>query len=152
LDLQQKHGGKSSSFFTRVLSATNQRGYPELLFISIVPRGLKPELRQIVMPQNLQTVEELRKATHLAERTLGFSKTSNVAAFTDILTARIKGLADKIASMERRSFQRPPQNSWIPRPSHLAYQHQHLRQHQPAPVPNTPENFPSPLRQNGTGS
>ncbi|XP_060560070.1 uncharacterized protein LOC132720099 [Ruditapes philippinarum] len=151
LDLQQKHGEPSSSFFTRVLSATNQRGCPEQLLISIVLRGLKPELRQIVMPQNLQTVEELRKATHLAERTLGFSNTSNVAAFTDILTAQIQGLADKIASMESRTYQRPPQNSWTPRPRHPAYQHQDLRRHQPAPFPHKPEHFPSPLRQNGTG-
>ena len=146
LDLQQKHGESSSSFFTRVLSATNKRGYPEQLLVSIVLRGIKPELRQIVMPQNLQTVEDVRKATHLAERTLASTASSNVAAFTDILTTQIQGLADKIANIETRTYQRPPQNTWKPRPRQPSYQPQ-----QPAPVTSAPRHFPSPIRQDGTG-
>lgn len=39
------------------------------LLMSIVLKGLKPELQQIVMPQNKQTVEEEWKAAMLAERT-----------------------------------------------------------------------------------
>ena len=85
-------------------------------------------------------------ATHLAERTLASTASSNVAAFTDILTAQIQGPAYKIDNMEPKTYQRPPQNTWKPRPRQLTYQPQ-----QPAPDTSAPGHFPSPLLQDGTG-
>lgn len=149
LDLQQRHAENSTSYFTRILSATNQRGYPEPLLVSIALKGLKPELRQIVMPQDLQTIEDLRKAAHLAERTVASTSSVNVtAAFTDIVTAQIQGLADKIASMETSHSYQPPQpSSWAPRPRQQQFPPRYQgRQQQPAPMSRP---APSPLRQNG---
>jgi hypothetical protein len=69
-----------------VLQVTNNKSYPESLVLSLALKGLNPEIKQIVMPQNHTTNEALRKASNLAEKTVvATDNTVRVAAaFSDI--------------------------------------------------------------------
>jgi hypothetical protein len=104
LSLSQYPGESTASYFTRILKTTNNKGYPESLLVSIVLKGLQADLKQIVMPQNLRTVEALRKAASLAEKTVAATNQSAsvAAAFSDIVTKQLQGLTDKLSQLEMR--------------------------------------------------
>lgn len=130
------------------------------MLLSIILKGLIPEIKQIVMPQNHQNIDDIRKAAHLAEKTLASTQNTNIAAtFTNIVTEQIKGLADKIARLEHNNLNMPqtvPHRTMTNRKP--AYNQQ--PNYQPVQQPNyQPQNFypsqprqsaPSPLRQEQT--
>lgn len=103
LSLQQQPTESISSFFTRFLKVTNDRGYPEGLLVSILLKGLSPQIKQIVMPQNHTDVENIRKAAVLAEKTLASTTCTNVAVtFMDKVSEQIQSLAQQISQLQMR--------------------------------------------------
>ena len=68
--LRKLPGESLDDYFLRVQSFSRDN-VPEQFLVSVAIPGLTPELKQIVMPQpNVKTLEDLRIATTLAERTL----------------------------------------------------------------------------------
>ena len=55
----------------------------ENLSAGIVLSGLKPSIKQIVMPQDPQTVEAVRKLACLAERTVNETTIQRVSAVSE---------------------------------------------------------------------
>lgn len=143
LSLQQQPNEQTASFFTRFLRASNNKGYPESLLVSIALKGLNSDIRQIVMPQNHRTIENIRKAASLAEKTLASTNHSNIAAtFSDIVSQQIKGLADKINRLESRDWE--PTSEVPTRTRQQRYRPPQPDYEQPTAVRNVPQ--PSPLR------
>jgi hypothetical protein len=100
-DITQSPEETSSRYITRVLNAAQNMQYPEEMLASITIRGLRSEIRNIVMPQGLNDLEKIRKAAQLAERTLATAPTAHVAAaFSDIVSEQIAGLSEKNCSDE----------------------------------------------------
>ena len=65
----QNQEESAEEFFSRSSDIAVQRQLPENLAISIIMKGLKPELIGIIMPKNPKTLDELRQAMVLAEQT-----------------------------------------------------------------------------------
>jgi translation initiation factor 6 (eIF-6) len=91
-----------------VLQVTNNKSYPESLVLSVSLKGLNPEIKQIVMPQN-HTIEALRKASNLAEKTVAVTDNTAIvaAAFSDIATKQIRQITKKLAQLEQQ-----PKQTW----------------------------------------
>jgi hypothetical protein len=89
LSLKQNPTESVAAFFTRVLKCTTNRTYPESLITSVAVQGLLPELKTIVMPHNHKTLEGLRQAATMAERTVAAT-----TGATSILSA--EAIADKV--------------------------------------------------------
>ena len=53
---------------------TSNKNYPESLLTGIALKGLTVDIKTIVMPQNHKTLEDLRKAAMLAEKTVRYSE------------------------------------------------------------------------------
>jgi hypothetical protein len=117
LSLNQQRGESCTSYFTRILQVTNHQRYPEDLLTSVALKGLNAEIKAIVMPQNIQTLEDLRKASIMAERTVAATASSICAAtnFQDSLSRQLKEMTERLAQMELR-YQQPrqqdPQPTW----------------------------------------
>ena len=102
-DLKQNMGETCASYFMRVLTVSNYREYPQEMLVSLTIRGLVPNIRRIVMPQGLKTLDKIRRASERAERTIVSTASSNVTdAFANIVSAQIKSLTKKIANIEPR--------------------------------------------------
>lgn len=117
LSLSQQRGESCTSYFTRILKVTNNQRYPEDLLTSVALKGLNAEIKTIVMPQNNLTLEDLRKASIMAERTVAATASSICAAtnFQDNLSRQLKEMTERLAQMELR-YQQPrqqdPQPTW----------------------------------------
>ncbi|MEW8547940.1 MAG: hypothetical protein AB2693_30915 [Candidatus Thiodiazotropha sp.] len=78
LNTKQLKDEPCASYFTRFTRATANKEYPESILTGVVINGLLPPIKAIVMPQDLMTVEAVRKAACLAERTV--AETSSTPA------------------------------------------------------------------------
>lgn len=81
LEIKQRPDEVVNDYFSRVLKKAQNSGANQKLMISLAIKGLKPAIKQMVMPQNPQTFEAARKTASLAERTL-LATTIPVAAFS----------------------------------------------------------------------
>ena len=116
LTLNQHPGESCAAYFTRILTVVNKKQYPDSLITTIALKGLTDEIKNIVMPQNKQTLEELRIAATLAERTLA-STASASALSVDAISRRViesvtAQLVDVMAlrsTSEPKAYQEPPQ-------------------------------------------
>ena len=77
----------------RVSLMTTEYEHPTHLLLGITIQGLKPELRQIVMPQSPYTLEKNRKLALVAEQTLKSAGVANTS-----LAASIQRLEEKLLS------------------------------------------------------
>ena len=69
LTVTQKKGESAEEYFSRFMDAAHGKELPENLKISIIMKGLLPEMISLVMPQNPRTLDDLRQAMVLAEET-----------------------------------------------------------------------------------
>ena len=69
-NLRQRPTETVSEFFTRYLEGTNDQGMPKPWLISTFVRGLKSDIRRVVSPQHMPTLEEARKAAIRAENSI----------------------------------------------------------------------------------
>ena len=91
LTLTQKHEESVAEYLTRILKGTNGKGYPQQLLTSMALNGLKDNLKVIVMPQNPNNLEQLRKAATIAEKTV--KVTSKDVSVADITKQVIEAMA-----------------------------------------------------------
>ena len=70
LNIRQNAEESCASYFTRFTRATTNKNIPEAILAGVVLNGLRPEIKQIVMPQDPKTVEDVRKIACLGERTV----------------------------------------------------------------------------------
>ena len=81
---------------------TTNKDYPECLITGIALEGLHGKLKLIVMPPNRKTLEDLRKAARLAEKTV-LSTSANAASgrlSADDITKRVlDAVTDKISEV-----------------------------------------------------
>lgn len=129
LNLNQKDEETTATYFTRCLKAANGKSYPESLLISIIMKGLKPGIKQIVMPQNLATIEEVRKAAARAEKTVHSSSTSAnifpvMVNFTDTVTKQLQDLTSKLEKLQTSTPNRHQQYHQYPGMNQPPYQRQ----------------------------
>ena len=68
LSLTQLPSESCNNYFTRILKVTQNKEYTDSLVTGIALKGLSLPIRQIVMPQNHKTLEELRLAAILAKK------------------------------------------------------------------------------------
>ena len=100
LTLNQQQGESCTSYFTRILKVTAGRDYPDALITSIALKGLSADLKSIVMPQGHNSVEELRKAAILAERTVSATMTAaKVNSVDDITNKVLSAVTDKLSEV-----------------------------------------------------
>jgi hypothetical protein len=114
LSLQQQHGESCAHYFTRILKVTNGQSYSEDLLCSVAIKGLSGQVKAIVMPQNVKTLEELRKAATLAERTIAATSGSINAAsnFPNIVGQQLEKISQRLEAIELRG-----QESEMPKPT-----------------------------------
>ena len=111
--LRKLPGESLDDYFLRVQSFSRDN-VPEQFLVSAAMQGLTPKLKQIVMPQpNIRTLEDLRVATTLAERTLMATGASVSALeqgpqFMRILMDQIKDLT--LAIKTQNQPQEKPQH------------------------------------------
>ena len=145
LSLSQLPNESCNNFFTRILKVTTNKDYPESLITGIALKGLHGNLKQIVMPQNHKTLEDLRKAAILAEKTV-LSTSANAASASvseDDITKRVlDAVTDKLSKVlalgvDRRVDPDPqPPQTWS-------------RQRQDARSRRTPQRTQKPCRRCG---
>ncbi|MEW8191292.1 MAG: hypothetical protein AB2766_18520 [Candidatus Thiodiazotropha endolucinida] len=80
LEIAQRPDECANDYFSRVLKRAQHSGANDKIIISLAIKGLKPAIKQIVMPQNHQTFENARQHSILAEKTL-LATTTPVAAY-----------------------------------------------------------------------
>ena len=106
LKVQQCPGEKVDQYLFRVRTLAADSTLDDKLVTFFAVEGLLPSLRTIVVPQNPQTLEELRQQAALAESAVGTSSppTVNVAeAVQEGIQAAVKSLEGvMIASMDNR--------------------------------------------------
>ena len=83
LTIKQTEGESCASYFTRFISATTNKKVEENLLAGIVLNGLKPSIKQIVIPQDPQTMEAVRKLACLAERTVNETTIPHVSTVNE---------------------------------------------------------------------
>ena len=137
LSLTQLPSESCNNYFTRILKVTQNKEYPDSLVTGIALKGLSLPIRQIVMPQNHKTLEGLRLAAILAEKTVMLTTASAASVNVDDITKRVldevsNKLADVMAfghnshvenghNRERPQSQ-PPQTWSRQRRQHPSYQ------------------------------
>ena len=144
-NIKQNCDESCASYFTRFIRATTNRKYSESLMAGVVLNGLKPSIKAIVMPQDPQTVEAVRKFACLAERTVAETAVPNIAAVSDdtainVLTKRLEeviAINDGLRK-EIRTHQNQQQQTWSQRrrryqqQQHPTQSPQHPHQQQPS--------------------
>ena len=80
-------------YMTRVSRLTTEYELPTHLLVGITIQGLKPDLRQIVMPQSPVTFEKIRQLALMSEQTLKSTGVANTS-----LAASLQQLEDKLLS------------------------------------------------------
>ena len=98
LTLTQQPGESCSNYFTRILKVTSNRQYPETLLTSIALKGLNANLKTIVMPQALTTLEDLRKAAMLAEKTVSATMAASIDV-NDVTQRVLDAVTDKLSEV-----------------------------------------------------
>lgn len=100
LTLTQQPNESCANYFTRILKVTSNRDYPESLFTGIALKGLNTSIKTIVMPQNHKTLEDLRKAATLAEKTVLATSASAASINVEDITKRVlDAVTDKLTEV-----------------------------------------------------
>ena len=101
LSLSQKADESVEEYFSRFIDNLASKELPENIQISIITKGLKPPLISLVMPQNPQTLEELRQAMVLDEQTQTVTqpKPSSVASVDIGLAEEIQCLRNQLSEV-----------------------------------------------------
>ena len=108
LSLSKLPNESCNNFFTRILKVTSYKDYPESLVTGIALKVLSGPIKQIVMPQNHKTLEDLRLAAILAEQTV-LSTTASVASVSveDITKRVLDAVTDKPSEVMAFGLDRP---------------------------------------------
>lgn len=93
LNIKQYMEETVDDYMARVSRLTTEYELPTHLLVGITIQGLKPDLRQIVMPQSPDTLEKIRQLALVAEQTLKSTGVANTS-----LAASIQQLEDKLLS------------------------------------------------------
>ena len=147
LNTKQLPDESCANYFTRFIRASANRDCPNSFLIEVVVNGLLPKIKAIVMPKDLQTLEAVRKAACLAERTVAETMPvqETVASASDSVDMR--SLVEEVLSVQskleeqKRDYQRPyyHSGSYAPRyeqpttpqrPWENYQRQQHQQQHQ----------------------
>lgn len=97
---------------------TSNKNYPESLLTGIALKGLTVDIKTIVMPQNHKTLEDLRKAAMLAEKTVLATSATTAAVNVEDITKRVlEAVTDKLTEVmafgrDRSDEHRPPPQTW----------------------------------------
>ena len=142
LNTKQLKDESCASYFTRFTRATANKEYPEAILTGVVINGLLPPIKAIVMPQDLKTVEAVRKAACLAERTVAeTTTTASVAAVSEsvctinLLTQKLDEVMALNAELREEARRNRDYRPHMPEmnPQAFTYQQQgeHYRQSNP---------------------
>ena len=142
LNTKQLKDESCASYFTRFTRATANKDYPEAILTGVVINGLLPPIKAIVMPQDLKTVEAVRKAPCLAERTVAeTTTTASVAAVSksvctiNLLTQKLDEVMALNAELREEARRNRDYRPHMPEmnPQAFTYQQQgeHYRQSNP---------------------
>ena len=143
-------------YLVRIQTQTRDSGVPESLLVGIMFGGLRPDLAAIVMPQLPKTLQQLRSAATIAEKTVAITSTKQIVQLTaqvvnmasmedrimhmltDILNANVAAMSDLYANQ-----QRPQQQYWsqLPHPQRQYGSQTQQRRHNWASQPQHPSRF-----------
>lgn len=113
LNIKQNADESCASYFTRFTRATTNKEIPQSILVGVVMNGLRPSIKQIVMPQDPKTVEEVRKLACLGERTLSETAAAPVAVTDSSVTFLAQKLEEVMAlNAELRQEMRSRDNSY----------------------------------------
>ncbi|KAH3809068.1 hypothetical protein DPMN_137431 [Dreissena polymorpha] len=117
--LQQREAESVADYFTRVTELTTGQQLTEDILSSLVMKGLRRQLRDMVMPQNLHTLEQVRKAAILAERTIETSllEARAVALDVDTFSAKVSEQVVAVLSSRFQLMREPVQQQESPQPT-----------------------------------
>ena len=118
LTLNQQPGETCASYFTRILKVTAGKKYPESLLTSLALKGLQANLKTIVMPQAHTTLEALRKASILAERTVATTTNVSVNSVEDMTKIVMNVMKDQFSDiMSLTREHQPRKQTWNSQPT-----------------------------------
>ena len=119
LGLTQRHGESCASYFTRILNVTTGKNIPESMLTTLALKGPHSNLKTIVMPQAHTTLEALRKASMLAERTGATTMIPpSVNNMEEMTSAVINAMKDQFSDVMTFNRDKPPQQTnWSTRPA-----------------------------------
>ena len=128
LSLTQNTDETVEEYFSRFIDNVSGKDLPENIQISIMTKGLLPQLVTLVMPQNPQTLEDLRQAMVLAEQTQKATQPKPAVASVDqTLTEEIRCLRNQLSEVLAISGPRQPQQ---PQPTYQNYRPNNYNQGQ----------------------
>lgn len=141
-NIRQNCDESCASYFTRFIRATINRKYSESLMAGVVLNGLKPSIKAIVMPQDPQTVEAVRKFACLAERTVTETAVPSIAAVSNdtainVLTKKLEAVIAINDDLRKEFSTQNQHQTWNQRrrryqqQQHPTQSHQHQQQQQP---------------------
>ena len=96
LDITQRPEESCNDYFSRVLKKSQQSTADKSLVSSLAIKGLKPAIKQMVMPQNPKDFDDARQRAILAEKTV-LATTTPVAAY--IHSSANSGKIDELTKM-----------------------------------------------------
>lgn len=103
LSMCQKQDESVEEYYSRFIDNMATKDLPENIQITVITKGLLPQLVSLVMPQNPQTLEELRQAMVLAEQTHRASQPKQSVASTSSsdanLTEEIRCLRNQLSEV-----------------------------------------------------
>jgi len=126
--IKQQHKESVTEFYTRFLSATNNKQLSEEILKTLFIDGLSSDLRTIVMPQHITSVNDARMAALRAERTIETSAPIVAAAspdYSNTLFEVVKDVADIKLQLNQalNQNQRYPNADFQQRPPNYSNNH-----------------------------
>jgi hypothetical protein len=97
-NIRQLESETVDDYLVRIQTQTRDSGVPESLLVGMMFGGLRPDLAAIVMPQLPKTLQQLRSAATIAEKTVAITSTKQIVQ----LTAQVVNMAsmeDRIMNM-----------------------------------------------------
>ena len=93
-NIKQLESETVDDYLVRIQTQTRDSGVPESLLVG----GLRPDLPAIVMPQLPKTLQQLRSAPTIAEKTVAITSTKPIAQLT-AQVANMVSMEDRIMHM-----------------------------------------------------
>jgi hypothetical protein len=91
-NIKQLESETVDDYLVRIQTQTCDSGVPESLLVGIMVGGLRPDLAAIVMPQLPKTLQQLRSAPTIAEKTVAITSSKPIAQ----LTAQVANMAHRL--------------------------------------------------------
>lgn len=151
INISQHQYETVNQYFARIERELLDSRLEKTLIVEMVTKGLRKDVRIIVMPQNLTNLEQVRKAALLAENTLNLAKEDSPTCLIQSLSQSVSAQMDELNSniiaattaMKKTSIEEQrhhlPQQEQEPRPQqpihqqHNNYsQYNHQRRQSPA--------------------